>query len=75
MDSMKSLDKKIRDTMGNRGILGNLSLNLRGCDCEVITLNFNGLFNDTFKEKKDELLSVLDEFMPDWDIYYITAFP
>ena len=75
MDKLKILDKKIRGIFDTQGILVNTGMNLRSCGCEVLRLDFSALIQETFRLKKDDLLSIVSDSLPGWNLYYISAFP
>ena len=75
MDKLGILDGGIREVFGNQGILTNIGMNLRSCGCEVLSLDFSALMNDAFQMKKKEMLYKIENYLPGWNVYYISAFP
>lgn len=75
MDNLETLDNGIRKILGSQGILTNVALNLKSCGCRTLNLAFNCLMLDTFKQKSEEILSAIHEYVPEWHVYYISALP
>jgi len=75
IDDLKNVDEAIRDIGIKGGVLTNIALHLRSCECELLTLHFEGLILDTLKNRGEEVVKIIDSTGFPWDLVYLNPFP
>lgn len=75
LDSLEKLEGAIRSLGIRGGVLTDVAVHVRSCNCRLLALHFEGLTQKAWKGRGDEIVSLVSSSGFCWDVVYLNPFP